>query len=127
EVEAGMGPLEVGQVRDQPALGERLEGAHSQRARTRAGERILRAPQLNQHAIHRLEIAQALLGDLEPRVEATKERDAEVRFKRLNLPAHRGWRQVELGRRLLETQRLRGTGESAEKRDRRQLLAHEWW
>ena len=47
--------VEVGEVRDQPALGERLEGAHAQRPGAEDQAR-LRAAQLTQHPVHRFQI-----------------------------------------------------------------------
>src|SRR4029077_20809081 len=70
QLDARVQALEVRQVWDEPALGERLERTHAQRAGRRHGETSLGAPQLAEDAVHDLEIAPALLGDLQPWVEA---------------------------------------------------------
>ncbi len=114
ELDTGMGALEIGQVRNQPAFGERLERTHPQRTGAGNDETFLRAAELAQHSFHGLEVAPALGGDLQPRVEASKQRHTEVRFQRLDLSAHGRWRQVEPRRGLLETQGFRGTREREE-------------
>ena len=84
-----------GRFGHQPALAERLERAHAQRARRRP-ERILRRLELRERDVDGREVAPALVGEREARVQPLEERDAEVLLERLDLPAERRRRDVQL-------------------------------
>ena len=83
---SGCARSKSGQVRHQPALAERLEGADAQRPRLRR-EEILRRLELRERGVHGLEVAAALVGQREPRVQAPEEAHAEVLLQRLDLTA----------------------------------------
>src|SRR5205085_12644096 len=101
---AGVGALEIGEMWDQPALGEGLERAHAQRPRGASADAVACAAQLAQRAPHRSEIAAAAARQLESGIEAAEKRDTELRFERLDLPADRRRGKAELPRRFLAAQ-----------------------
>jgi hypothetical protein len=62
---------------DEPALAERLQRADAQLART-AGEPALRRPEQGERGLDAVEVAPALPGELEPRIEPAEQREADV-------------------------------------------------
>src|SRR6185295_17513492 len=80
--------------------------------------------QLEEHAVHRLEIAPPLDRELERGIQAAKQRHTEVRFQRLDLPADRRWREMQLRSRVLEAEPLGGARKGAQEGDRRQIFGH---